>query len=99
MKSTFLSISIINFEFHFDVQENLISDDLDLDDRSLKEPIAGTSRSMQDMDASQMITDDGFGGSSFGREYSIKSIRSIYYNCHLNDVYFDRGTSCWSFRR
>lgn len=50
------------------MQENLISDDLDLDDRSLKEPVAGTSRSMHDLDAHQMITDDGFGGSNFGRK-------------------------------
>lgn len=47
----------------------MINDDLDLDERSLKEPVAGTSR-MQDIDSSQMITDDGFGGSSFGRKYS-----------------------------
>lgn len=51
----------------FKMQENLISDDLELDERSLKEPVAGTSR-MQDIDSSQMITDDGFGGSSFGRK-------------------------------
>ena len=48
----------------------MISDDLELDERSLKEPVAGTSR-MQDIDSSQMITDDGFGGSSFGRKYFI----------------------------
>lgn len=47
-----------------------MSDDLELDERSLKEPVAGTSR-MQDIDSSQMITDDGFGGSSFGRKYFI----------------------------
>lgn len=57
---------ILRFFFFFKLQENLISDDLDLDDRSMKEPVAGTSR-MQDIDSSQMITDDGFGGSSFGR--------------------------------
>lgn len=48
----------------------MINDELDLDERTLKEPIAGTSRSMQDLDSSQMITDDGFGGSGFGRKYS-----------------------------
>lgn len=42
-----------------------------MDDRSLKEPMPGTSRSMQDIDAQQMITDDGFGGSSFGRKSNI----------------------------
>lgn len=33
-----------------------------------QEPVAGTSRSMQDLDSQQMITDDGFGGSGFGRK-------------------------------
>lgn len=50
------------------MQEHLISDDLDLDDRALKEPVAGTSRSMHDLDGQQMLTDDGFGGGNFGRK-------------------------------
>lgn len=50
------------------IDENLISDELDLEDRSLKEPVAGTSRSMQDIDSQQLITDDGFGGGGFGQE-------------------------------
>ncbi|XP_031619542.1 double-strand-break repair protein rad21 homolog [Contarinia nasturtii] len=50
------------------IDEHLISEELDLDERTLKEPIAGTSRSMQELDSSQMITDDGFGGSGFGQE-------------------------------
>lgn len=54
--------------FNCFLQENLISDELELDDQSLKEPVAGTSRSMHDIDSQQMITDDGFGGGGFGRK-------------------------------
>lgn len=50
-----------------------MNDDLDhhnLDDRSLKEPMPGTSRGMMDLDAQHMINDDGFGTtSSFGRKH------------------------------
>lgn len=40
----------------------------EIDDHTMKEPIPGTSRTMSDMDA-QMIADDGFGGSGFGRKF------------------------------
>lgn len=57
-----------------------MNDDLDqhnLVDKSLKEPILGTSRGMMDLEfrcTKHMINDDGFGTtSSFGRKYSLIS--------------------------
>lgn len=45
--------------------------DEQMDDHTMKEPIAGTSRTMSDMDSQNMINDDGFGGSGFGRKLII----------------------------
>lgn len=42
-------------------------DQHELDERTLKDPVPGTSRSMIDLESQNMITDDGFGGSGFGR--------------------------------
>lgn len=40
----------------------------ELDDHTMKEPVPGTSRTMSDIDSQNMINDDGFGGSGFGRK-------------------------------
>lgn len=79
----------------------MISDDLDLDDSTLKEPVAGTSR-MQDLDSQQMITDDGFGDTSFGRMlFLCINIHCNWLSCSeiTNGVFFsllqNRRASCW----
>lgn len=39
-----------------------------IDDQAMKEPIAGTSRSMLDLESQGILGDDGFGGGGFGRK-------------------------------
>lgn len=38
-----------------------------VDEHTLKEAMPGTSRAMSDMDAQNIMNDDGFGGGGFGR--------------------------------
>lgn len=52
------------------MQGSLLADDDHLVDRTLKEPMPGTSRSMMELDAQHMISDDTFTGDPFEREYS-----------------------------
>lgn len=54
--------------FFFNQQPSLLTDDDHLLDRSLKEPMPGTSRSMMEFDAQHMMPDDSFGGDPFERE-------------------------------
>lgn len=51
------------------IQGSLLADDDHLVDRTLKEPMPGTSRSMMELDARHMISDDTFTGDPFEREY------------------------------
>lgn len=40
----------------------------DLEHRSVKDPVPSTSRSMLDLESQNLVGDDGFGSSGFGRK-------------------------------
>lgn len=53
------------------LQESLMAEELeqnDFDQRSMKDPVPSTSRSMLDLESHNLVGDDGFGSSGFGRK-------------------------------
>lgn len=56
------------------LQESLMAEEIeqnDLDHRSMKDPVPSTSRSMLDIESQNLVGDDGFGSSGFGRKSNV----------------------------